>query len=54
MLQLDYKPLMAAYIRGHLVETGVPFLNKSLIQTPLEQRLVNSWRKLSGQAERLN
>ena len=35
--QIDYKPLMAAYIRGHSVETGVPFLNQSLCQTPLEQ-----------------
>ena len=37
MQQIDYKPLMAAYIRGHSVETGVPFLNQSLCQTPLEQ-----------------
>ena len=37
MLQLDYKPLMAAYIRGHSMETGVPILNSSLIQTPLDQ-----------------
>ena len=37
MQQLDYKPLMAAYIRGHSMETGVPLLAGELLQTPLER-----------------
>ena len=37
MQQLDYKPLMAAYIRGHSMETGVPLLAGELLQTPLDR-----------------
>ena len=37
MQQLDYQLLIAAYVRGHSLQTGVPCLSSPLLQTPLDQ-----------------